>query len=72
MDHPGLIKREVVRQDDETVVLRETWDLSAPGCPLIGVTLNPFGLLDPDGKTCTRTLTVPRAKFSDLHIKHEN
>ncbi len=32
---PGLLKREVVGFEGNKVVIREIWDTSAPGCPMI-------------------------------------
>jgi hypothetical protein len=46
-DPPGLVKREIVAQDDETVTFVETWDLTAPGCPMVAVSFAPFRLVDP-------------------------
>lgn len=34
---PGLIKREIVHQDEHTVTIHETWDLTVPGCPMIAI-----------------------------------
>lgn len=39
---PGLLKREVIREDGDYVVVRETWDLTAPGCPMIVINLTDF------------------------------
>ena len=43
-DTPGLVKREIVEADDELVTIVETWDLRVPGCPIIAVRLDPFGV----------------------------
>lgn len=34
---PGLIRREIVHQDEATVTIRETWDTRVPGCPMIAI-----------------------------------
>lgn len=48
MSEPGLVKREILPCDREGYVLvRETWDLTAPGCPMIALRPNfPSGLPD--------------------------
>ena len=55
---PGLIKREIIGQSDETVTFRETWDLTTPGCPLIALKLYPLG--PSDAISCERTVTEYR------------
>lgn len=32
---PGLVSRTIVEQTDDHVVIREVWDLNAPGCPFV-------------------------------------
>jgi hypothetical protein len=58
MSMAGLIKREVVAADLETVTVRETWDLKVPGCPMIAVRLSPFGI-DDDATTLVHEFTMP-------------
>ena len=33
----GLVERKVMERTSQRVVVRETWDLSVPGCPMIPV-----------------------------------
>lgn len=35
LDTPGLLKREIVEQTENGVVIRETWDLTVKGCPMV-------------------------------------
>lgn len=54
-DTPGLLKREIVHQDDIVIVYRETWDLKVAGCPVVVMRPGPMGLeLDPTATTLTR------------------
>lgn len=32
---PGLISREIVREDNDTVTIKEVWDLKSPNCPIV-------------------------------------
>jgi len=32
---PGLINRDVIGYDDETVTIREVWDPRVDGCPMV-------------------------------------
>lgn len=32
---PGLIERSVVERTEKRVIVREVWDLSVQGCPMI-------------------------------------
>ena len=46
MTEPGLVSREVVSRDHEMVSLKEVWDVTVPGCPVIA--------MDPNVTTVTR------------------
>lgn len=35
MNIPGLVMRELINDDGETVTIKETWDLTVPGCPIV-------------------------------------
>lgn len=35
LDAPGLLKREIVEQTSNSLVIRETWDTKVDGCPLV-------------------------------------
>lgn len=35
MNEPGLVSRTVVAVDDEYAMVREFWDLTVPGCPMV-------------------------------------
>ncbi len=34
-DLPGLLERRIVSSDAERVVIREMWDTSVKGCPIV-------------------------------------
>ena len=40
---PGLISRRIIAKTDHHVVVREVWDVTVPGCPIIPIRLMPFG-----------------------------
>jgi len=54
---PGLISREIVEETETQVLIRETWDLLAPGCPMIAMR---GGRPDVSARVCTRTAWLPR------------
>lgn len=58
MDTPGLVKREIIARHEHHVTYREIWDLTVPGCPIIAVSLSPFGL-NKSATVYERTVTVP-------------
>lgn len=33
--HPGLVSRDVVAVDGNIATIREVWDLTVPGCPMV-------------------------------------
>lgn len=35
LDTPGLLKREIVEQTENGFVIRETWDVTVKGCPMV-------------------------------------
>ncbi len=43
MNPPGLIKRELIEDHGDSVTIRETWDLTVPGCPLVAIRLDNGG-----------------------------
>lgn len=44
MTEPGLILRETVARAPGVSVVRELWDIAAPGCPMSGLRLSSFGI----------------------------
>jgi hypothetical protein len=38
----GLVSRDVVGREDGYMIVREVWDTSVPGCPVIVVNFCPF------------------------------
>ena len=33
--HPGLVSREIIASDGETVTYKEVWDTRVKGCPMV-------------------------------------
>lgn len=60
---PGLLSREEIRREKDHVIVRETWDVTVPGCPIIVVT---GGAPDPNVVTVTRETPYPYFGKSDL------
>lgn len=40
-DAPGLIAREVILTCETHAIIRETWDLTEPGCPIVAYHFDP-------------------------------
>jgi hypothetical protein len=63
----GLIKREIVGSDKNAIHIRELWDVTVPGCPIVAVKLAPEFGIDKDVEIVERAFWVSRS-----HIKSDN
>jgi hypothetical protein len=58
MSVQGLVSREIVDSDDQTVTYREVWDMTAPYCPMIAIDLDTF-TIDKSAVSCIRYVKCP-------------
>ncbi|MPZ36668.1 MAG: hypothetical protein GEU95_01175 [Rhizobiales bacterium] len=62
MSEPGLVKREILPCEKEGhVLVREVWDVTVPGCPMLVLKPGPTWPLeqDPDARVVVRTVLRP-------------
>lgn len=63
-DHPGLIKRKLIKEvTPSTVEIEETWDLSVPGCPLVAVDLS-TGHVNKEATTVRRRMLLDKRQWN--------
>ncbi len=60
---PGLVKREIIERNESYVVIRETWDLRVPGCPMVAVRFDPLRGAG-DAEVCVREIYEPRGEVT--------
>lgn len=58
MTERGLVSREVVSLEHEMVSLKEVWDVTVPGCPVIA--------MDPGVTTVTRWVRMRPEEYAEL------
>jgi hypothetical protein len=64
---PGLVSREIIAADKETVTFREIWDPRVKGCPMVifDRTVDFPWPMRTDVESVTHTFKMPRAALSE-------
>ncbi len=67
MPEPGLISRKMLGYHGNTATIREVWDVTAPGCPVIVYRTGtwPFEPI-PDARTVERTFRMPLTQWLEI------